>query len=190
MSDQFQNQPQMGQQVMPPPPGQTPPKTSGLAIASLVAAVLSFFCFGIIVGPIAIILGVKAMKKIKAEPQTYAGHGLALAGTIVGAVATFFYFIIVVLIAIPNFIQLRGRAYDAAAQSAGFSAKIAQELHFQESGGENGGSYTDQLSDLLKWDKNLTDDSSVTFIFGDCNSEGYTFTTRHANGVTDKIFTD
>lgn len=90
---------------------------------------------------------------------------------------------ILALIAIPNFIQLRSRAYNASAQSAGRNAKTSQEVYFQSNGGDNGGSYAANLGDLLIWDKNLTDDTDVTFTFGPVGSSGYTFTTSHSRGT-------
>ena len=97
---------------------------------------------------------------------------------------------ILALIAIPNFVQLRSKAYNASAQSAGYNAKIAQELFYQNSGGDNGGSYASTLAGLLGWDKNLTDDTDVTFTFGTCNVSGYTYTTQHHKGDTTYPFTD
>ena len=98
---------------------------------------------------------------------------------------------ILALIAIPNFVSLRAKAYNASASSAGYNAKIAQELYFQNSmTGRQDGTYADNLAALLKWDKLLTDDPNVTFTFGDCNSEGYTYTTTHANGDNSMEFTD
>ena len=97
---------------------------------------------------------------------------------------------ILALIAIPNFVQLRAKAYNASAVSAGYNAKIAQELYYQNSGGDNGGAYASQLSDLLLWDKNLSDDTFVTFTFGTCNASGYTFTTTHSKGDAQTITTD
>jgi type IV pilus assembly protein PilA len=97
---------------------------------------------------------------------------------------------ILALIAIPNFVQLRAKAYNASAQSAGYNAKIAEELYYQNSGGDNGGGYSDALVKLLNWDKNLTDDSDVTFTFGTCNQSGYTYTTEHAKGDTQYPVTD
>lgn len=94
------------------------------------------------------------------------------------------------LIAIPNFIALRAKAYDASAQSAGRNAKIAEEVYYQNSFGDNGGSYLASLKDLLEWDKNLTDDPEVTFIFGGCDTSGYTFTTSHAKGRQPFNYTD
>jgi prepilin-type N-terminal cleavage/methylation domain-containing protein len=97
---------------------------------------------------------------------------------------------ILALIAIPNFISLRAKAYNSSAQSSGYNAKISQEVAYQNSGGDNGGSYVGNLAGLLAWDKNLSDDPLVTFTFGTCNASGYTFTTRHKKGDTDYIFTD
>ena len=65
------------------------------------------------------------------------------------------------------------------AQTAGRNARIAEEVYFQNSGGDNGGSYAGNLKSLLIWDKHLNEDGSVTFLFGHCNASGYTFTTRH-----------
>jgi Tfp pilus assembly protein PilE len=171
----------------PPRPAGPPPKTSGLAVASLVLSILGFFTafigIGIIFALIGLIMGIVAMSQIKARPNEQGGYGLALAGTILGSVSTFFAVIgVLALIAIPNFISLRARAYDASAKSAGRNAKLSQEVWFNEAGGDISGSYTSNLSDLLVFDRNLTDDTDVTFIFGDCNSTGYTFTTQHANG--------
>jgi len=94
------------------------------------------------------------------------------------------------LIAIPNFFALRSKAYDASAQSAGYNAQIAEELYFQNAGGDIDGRYTASLEDLLVWDKNLSDDPAVTFVFGACNASGYTFTTSHAQGHQEFVFTD
>jgi prepilin-type N-terminal cleavage/methylation domain-containing protein len=96
---------------------------------------------------------------------------------------------ILALIAIPNFTNVRDRAYDASAQSSGYNAKIAQEAYYQNAGGDKTGSYATALADLLIWDKNLTDDKLVTFYFGTTGRRsGYTFTTRHANSTTEPIF--
>ena len=103
--------------------------------------------------------------------------------------AFFALFGTVALIAIPNFIALRSKAYDASAQAAGYNAKIAEEVYFQNAG-DIDGRYTASFKDLLEWDKNLTDDPSVTFVFGDCNASGYTFTTSHAQGKQEFVFTD
>jgi hypothetical protein len=62
-----------------------PAGTNGKAIASMVCSAVGLTCCGLtaIVG---VILGVIAMRETKRTGQD--GHGLALAGTIVGALAT------------------------------------------------------------------------------------------------------
>jgi hypothetical protein len=61
-----------------------PPPTSGLAVASLVCAVL-----GVLVAPlalVAIVLGIMALSKIKGSEGRLGGRGLAIAGVAVGSV--------------------------------------------------------------------------------------------------------
>jgi len=62
-----------------------PPGTNGKAIASLVASAIGITCCGLtsIVG---VILGFIAMRETRSTGQD--GHGLALAGTIIGGLAT------------------------------------------------------------------------------------------------------
>lgn len=78
--------------------------------------------------------------------------------------------------------------YNTSAQSAGRNAKIAEEVFYV--GNLDFQKYTDQLAELLIWDKNLTDDPGVTFIFGTCTASGYTFTTSHVKGDKPYEFTD
>jgi len=73
-------------------------------------------------------------------------------------------------------------AYDSSAQSAGRNARLAEEVYYNDHGGEISGGYTCHLDDLLVYDNNLTDDPDVTFNFTACNCSGYTFTTTHRLG--------
>ena len=66
----------------PPPAG---PKTSGLAIASLICGIAGI-CTGGVGGIVGIILGIVALKKIGASGGAMGGRGLAIAAIIVGAV--------------------------------------------------------------------------------------------------------
>jgi prepilin-type N-terminal cleavage/methylation domain-containing protein len=84
---------------------------------------------------------------------------------------------ILALIAIPNFINLRKRAYNASAESAGRNAKTAQEIYYQDYG-----TYSDDMAELLVFDRNLTDDADVTFTFAGADIEGFTYTTSHFRG--------
>jgi len=97
---------------------------------------------------------------------------------------------ILALIAIPNFVALRSKAYDASAQSAGRNAKLAEEVYYNDHGGDISGGYADSLLSLLTYDRNLSDDSAVTFSFGTVSTSGYTFQTKHQNGKTWYTWTD
>ncbi|MBZ0273283.1 prepilin-type N-terminal cleavage/methylation domain-containing protein [bacterium] len=97
---------------------------------------------------------------------------------------------ILALIAIPNFIELRAKAYDSSAQSAGRNAKLAEEVYYNDHGGDISGGYSSDLADLLVYDRNLTDDAAVTFVFSHASSSRYTFTTKHNNGKTTYTWTD
>ncbi len=64
----------------------------GLGIGGLVGVVLApFLFFTIVLGvcsPVAIWLGVRARRQIRAEPQRYSGEGMATAGMVTGIVGT------------------------------------------------------------------------------------------------------
>jgi uncharacterized protein YqgC (DUF456 family) len=66
------------------------PRTDGLAIASLVIGILaivcSIVCFGIILGPVAAIMGFISRQRISASNNTIGGGSLALVGLILGLV--------------------------------------------------------------------------------------------------------
>jgi len=97
---------------------------------------------------------------------------------------------ILALIAVPNFVSLRAKAYNASAQSAGYNTRVSQELYYQNTGGGTTAAYASRLQDLLSMDPNLNEDPGVTFIFGSCNNSGYTFSTRHLKGDNDYIWTN
>lgn len=64
-------------------------------VLGLVSITVGWCCsFGVLTGPIALILGIVALVQIKNEPAKYGGKGLAIAGVILGAL----YFVILALI--------------------------------------------------------------------------------------------
>jgi hypothetical protein len=71
-------------------------KKSGKAIAALVCGIIGILILGVILGPIAVILGSIARKEIAANPSLD-GAGMALAGIITGAIG---FVLAVVLIAL------------------------------------------------------------------------------------------
>ena len=173
-----------------------PPNFSGPAVASLtlgIIGVLTYFIFvGAVFGVAALILGIAALRRIKARRAQLKGRGMAIAGVILGGLSI--VLTILLIIALIDILGPHHRAalasYDHSAQSAGRNAKLAEEIWFNEYEGDTDRQYTDKLFHLLSYDKNLTDDTSVTFIFGACNASGYTFTTIHAVGSKTNVFTN
>ncbi len=100
---------------------QEPPRTSGMAIASLVLGILSFL-FTILAGIPAIILGILALRKIERNRATLAGSGLAIAGITTGAVGS---------IMIGGCVALLLPAVQAARESARMSVTLG---HMQQLG--------------------------------------------------------
>ncbi|NLH49723.1 MAG: prepilin-type N-terminal cleavage/methylation domain-containing protein [Myxococcales bacterium] len=86
---------------------------------------------------------------------------------------------ILALIAMPNYVNLRVSAYNASAGSSGHNARTEQEIYKSIHN-----TYAGDLSSLLAIDRNLTDDPEMTFVFGNCNNSGYTFTVKHNRGDT------
>ena len=74
-----------------------PPGTHGIAIAALVVSLASVVMFCGIPSFVAVILGVIAMREVRRTGQD--GFGLALAGTIIGAVPTVFWLVYLVVLA-------------------------------------------------------------------------------------------
>lgn len=83
MQPDHQDQQQYG--YAPPfvPPEQQ--QTSGMAITALILGILTFFTCGT-TGIVALVLGIVAMSQIGKSQGQIKGHGLAVAGTILGAV--------------------------------------------------------------------------------------------------------
>jgi len=83
----------------PPPPPYPVGRQQGLAIASLILGIASMtigWCcsFGVLTGPVAIILGIIALVQMKNDPSKYGGKGLAIGGIATGGL----YFVILALI--------------------------------------------------------------------------------------------
>ncbi len=91
----------------------TAPKTSALAIWSLVLGILSFLCFSIFTAIPAVICGHKALSRIKSSAGALTGHGLAIGGLVTGYCNMALAVIMIPLIlaiAVPNFIRARETA--------------------------------------------------------------------------------
>ena len=98
-----------------PPPLEIPqqPKTSALAIWSLVLGILSLVCFTIFAAIPGVICGHKALSKIKRSSGVLTGQGLAIAGLVTGYLGiawAIFMIPLMMAIAIPNFVKARETA--------------------------------------------------------------------------------
>jgi competence protein ComGC len=105
-------------ETIPPITGNLPqPKTSGLAIWSLILSILGLVLLLVCIGPFfaipGVICGHIAYSRIKRSSGTLAGEGMALAGLITGYIGiglSVFFLPMMVAIAIPNFVKARETA--------------------------------------------------------------------------------
>ncbi len=89
------------------------PRSSGLAITSLVLGILSLTCFWILTGIPAVICGHIAHSRIKRSAGALRGSGLAIAGFVMGYIGIALSFLVLPMllaIAIPNFVKARDTA--------------------------------------------------------------------------------
>jgi hypothetical protein len=92
----------------PPQPAWQGPKFSGMAIASMVCGILSITCtgfLGIVLGPIALGLGLTGRKAIAGSNGWKKGDGMAIAGIVTGVIGIVLSIVyLIFLIRNPNFI--------------------------------------------------------------------------------------
>ena len=107
----------MSETIPPPMQPASQPKTSALAIWSLVLGILGILFLLVCLSPLfaipAVICGHMAYARIKRSSGVLAGQGLALAGLITGYVSIGLSLLLIPLlaaIAIPNFVKARSTA--------------------------------------------------------------------------------
>lgn len=75
-------------------PGPMRPRTSGLAVASMVMGILGFvlgwLCCGLIFPLLAVVFGHVAYAQINGDPTQWKGRGMAVAGLVLGYVGLAF----------------------------------------------------------------------------------------------------
>ena len=179
-----------------PPQYHAQGQTAPLAIAALVLGIASLIPYlGCLTCIPAIVCGILAIRQIKANPGL-GGKGMAIAGIVLGCFLMFVALLgTIAALVIPNMMQYQNKAneisYDLAAQAAGHNAILAEEAYFQSTMGNVDGGYTNKLSNLLVAVPDLNSDPDVMWSFGDCNSQGYTYTTWHNLGTGEKyVFTE
>jgi hypothetical protein len=94
------------------------------------------------------------------------------------------------LILLPNLNRLGPRAYDVDAKSAGRNATIAEENFYRQAQEKTGeGQYTSDLNELVRVDKNLTDDPLIIFVFFRADASGFSLTTEKPyRGKSEKYY--
>lgn len=105
---------------------------SGLAIASMVLAILGFVSSIILIGiPLALlglVLGIVALVKANKKPNVYGGKGFAIAGVATGAIVMLI-FPIIAAIAIPNLLAARRAANEAGAVATVRTLSAAEQTY-------------------------------------------------------------
>ena len=89
-----------GAWVAPPPPYQPARQASqGLALASMITAIIGIVaggCLGPIPAIIALVLGIIALSQIKKSPTQFSGKPFATAGIIIGSINIAFYVVLLI----------------------------------------------------------------------------------------------
>lgn len=89
------------------PVAPTPSGTPRIAIWALISAIAGFLACGLALGPLAVVLGVKARQRIRTEGTS--GDGLALAAIVVGVAAFALNVVVIaVLLANPDLLETTG----------------------------------------------------------------------------------
>ena len=87
----------------------SPPRTSGLAITSLILGLVGFFigwccCVGVLLCLLGIIFGHVAQAQISRQPQLWTGKGMAIAGYVLGYVGLALYLVILLIYGVAMFL--------------------------------------------------------------------------------------
>lgn len=72
--------------------------SSGMATASLILSLVSFFCFGIVLAVPAIVLGILGLRQISNSRGRVGGKGLAVAGIILGSISLLLNILVLVYV--------------------------------------------------------------------------------------------
>jgi type II secretory pathway pseudopilin PulG len=128
---QYPSSSSLAQQYASQPP--QPPKTSGLAIASLICGCL-FFLFPTAV--LAIVFGHISRSQIAKSANRIGGAGMALAGLILGYIGVAFipFFLIIAAIAVPNLLRARMAANEASAVGSLRTIAVASVTYSSDHG--------------------------------------------------------
>ena len=98
-------------------------------VIAIIAFPTTFLLIGLLLAPIAVVMGIVALRKATKNPMTYGGKGFAIAGIAVGSVVCVFFVPLIAAIAIPNLLAARKAANEGAALSSMETIAIAQATY-------------------------------------------------------------
>jgi len=141
-----------------------PAETSGKAIVSLVCGLFLFFPPASLV---AVIFGHLSLSDIKRSAGRLQGHGLAMAGLVLGyvGIATIPVILIIAAIAIPNLLRARMAANESSAVA---SIRLLNTAEVGYSANHSAAGFTCAISDL-------SDDQLISRDLAGGRKNGYTF---------------
>lgn len=178
-----------------PPPTFDRNTTSPYAIVALILGLASIF-LSLIAGIPALLMAALALSDQKKHPENTVGRGMAIGAIASVAVTTIIWGAMGALI-YWGVSSVAAEQYDTAAQLKVREVKMAEELYYYENCvipleedniAPEDCAYSNDLSSLIQYEKNLTSDPGVTFGFAGVSASGYTVWTSHAKG-SGKTFT-
>lgn len=126
-------------------------KKQGIAITSMVMGIASFplsiVLIGVLLAPIAFILGIVGIVKANRKPYEYGGKGFAIAGVAVSSIMLFVFVPIIAAIAVPNVMMARKLANEASAIRA-LNTIYAAQTTYRTTTGENKCGDMDKLTSI------------------------------------------
>jgi len=125
-------------------PGGRPPESSGLAVASLVLGILSFFTGGLTSIP-AIICGHISLSHIKKAAGRMSGNGLAIGGLVTGYLGLIMIAALALGIALPVFAAVKEKAQETKCLSEAKQLALGCKLYASD----HDGNYPPTLNQLF-----------------------------------------
>jgi len=111
-------------------PPSSPPRTSGLAVASLILGVLGGL---VITGLLGLIFGIMALLQINRSDGRLRGQGLAIAGTVISGIAMLSTPILAAMV-FPVFMRARSAAHKAVCLSNVKNISLALQMYMADNG--------------------------------------------------------